>query len=245
MSNYQNALVQRSMLQKHRTWAAKFGIKPENIRPQTLLLYAKLDAAKETYYFDVSNSSAATSVLGIENRLNESSLFFANLFALGILKANMITVNTVATEMPGGSPIVHYPDKTIFGTAGSASALSEASALEQVFHSRLTFKTDQAVRLDNMACEVFRNAPDLQSGAAAQPSQPLNLIDLSTSFFIWGNRKNQFTLQLPSGQDRTNIKGTSSQNYLVIGVGGFEVVNAANSASITSFTQYIENEGRP
>lgn len=244
MSNLQNALVQRNMLKQHRSWAAKYGIAPEDIRPQTLLLFGKLDPSKETYYFDAAAQS--TSVCPIENRLKESSLFFANLFGMGILKAPTITVATVVTETPAGAPILHYPDKTVFPTAGSASTLSEAQALEMVFHGRLTFKTDQKVRLDEMACEVFRSAPDLQSGAAAHPSQPLTLIDLSTSFFMWGNRKNIFTLQLPStGGDRTNIKGASSQNYAVIAIGGFEVVNAANSASVTAFTQYVEQNSRP
>lgn len=242
MSNQQNALVQRSMLKQHRGWAAKYGINPADIRPQTLLLFAKLDAARETYYFDLDSKS--TSICPIENRLKDSSLFFANLFALGILKAPILTISSVATEFSAGAPIVHYPDKTIFPTAGSATTLSEAQSLEMVYHSRLTLQTDQTVRLDAMACETFRDAPDLQSGAAAHPSQGLSLMDISTSFFIWGDRKNQFTLQLPSnGGERTNIKGgATSQNYLVIGVGGFEVVNAGNNARSKDFARLVESE---
>jgi hypothetical protein len=240
MSNAQNALVQRSMLKQHRAWAAKYDINPADIRPQTLLLFARLAADKETYYFDVDDK--ATSICPIENRLKDSSLFFANLFALGLLKAPVAS----SVEYPAGAPMVHYPDKTIFATAAGTAVLSEAQALEMVFHSSLTLKTDQTVRLDEMACEIFRFAPDTQSGAAAHPSQGLALIDISTSFFIWGDRKNQFTLQLPQGGDRTHVKGgAAAQNFLVIGVGGFEVVNAGNNARTKDFSRFVEeNMGR-
>lgn len=237
-NNSANALVQRNLLKMHRSWGVKYGINPADIRPQTLLLYAKLDAAKETYYFDVDFKS--TSVCPIERRLKDSSLFFANLFGVGLMKAPIVS----SVEYPAGAPIVHYPDKTIFGIAAGTAPISEAQALEQTYHSLLTLKTDQSVRLDEMSTEIFRNAPDTQSGAAAHPSSSLELVDLSTSFFIWGDRKNQFTLQLPSqGGDRTHIKGgASSQNYVVIGIGGFEVVNAANNARTKDFARYVEDE---
>lgn len=234
--NQASSLVQRQQLNRHRQWGAKFGIKPGDIRPQTLFLYAALTANKDSYTFDVSDK--ATSVLSIERRLKDSSLFFANLFGLGLLKVPVAT-----NPYPAGGRILHYPDKNLFAAAGGAATLSEAQSLEQVFHSSLSMTTDQTVRLDSMSCEVFEWAPDTQNGAAAQPSLGLNLVDLSTSFFIWGDRKNNFQLALPSGTERTNIAGTAAGiNYAVLCLGGFEVVNAANSARVKEFARFAEEE---
>ncbi len=239
MNDKTNPVLNRRMLESHRTWAKKFGIDPADIRPQTLLLYAKLAANKETYYLQVTENGSVP-VVGMERRLKESSLFFANQFALGLLKAPILS----SVEYAAGAPIVFYPDKTIFSAAGSASALSEAQALEIVYHSTLTMKTDQGVRLDGLSCEVFRYAPTTQSGAAAQPSQGIQLVDLATSFFIWGNRKNEFQLQMPStGVERTNIAGAATaNNYLVLAIGGFEVVNAANGQTAAGFASFVESQ---
>jgi hypothetical protein len=241
MVNSPTSLVQRQQLQKHRTWAAKYGISAADIRPQTLILYAPLQANKDTYTFDVSEKVA--SVLNTEVRLKDSSLFFANLFGLGLLKVPVLS----NVQYPAAGKIVHYADKTIFAAAGTATALSEAQAVNQIFHSRLTFNTDQGVRLDAMACEVFESAPDTQSGAAAQPSAGLSVVDLSTSFYIFGDRKNTFQLQLPPNSERTNIGGTAAGvNYLALAIGGFEVVNAANSSRVKDFARYIQSaEDRP
>lgn len=234
------ALVQRQQLNKHREWARKFGISPGDIRPQTILLYAPLSASKDVYNFDISDKAA--SVLAIERRLKDSSLFFANLFGLGVLKAPVLS----SVQYPAGGRILHYPDKTIFAAAGSASTFSEAQAVGMLFHSTLSMQTDQTVRLDNMSCEVFESAPDTQSGAAAQPSNGLNLVDLSTSFFIWGDRKNNLQLNLPLGGERTNIGGVpaSGVNYACIAIGGFEVVNVANNARAKDFARYSEDMSR-
>lgn len=240
MSNVESSsLVQRRMLEKHRQWGKKNGINPADIRPQTLKFGIKLDTAKDSYMVDFFDKSAT--VFAIENRLKDSSLFFANLFGIGLLKAKIF--GTPAAEYPAGSPIVFYPDKGIFPTAGSATTLSEAEALEMVYHSSLQLSTDQTIRLDDMSCEIFRAAPDTQNAATTQPSQGLELRDLSTSFFIWGDRKNSVRLTLPAGGDRTNIKGgATSQNYAVLLIGGFEVVNAANNARVKDFAREMESE---
>ncbi len=231
-----NALVQRSMLKQHRVWGQRYGINAADIRPQTLKIFFKLDPNKDSYSVDLSQNGGAQ-ISPIEYRLKDSSLFFANLFGLALLKAPIVA----SVEYPAGAPFVFYPDKTIFGDAAGTAPLSEAQSLEMVYHSGLTLKTDQTIRLDELTTEIFRSAPDTQSGAAAHPSQALELRDLSSSFFLWGDRKNVVTLQLPGGGNRVNIQGgADSQNYAVLLVGGFEVVNAANSSRVKEFAREVE-----
>lgn len=236
-----NSITQRQMLKTHRMWGKKYGINPQDIRPQTLLLYAKLASDKDTYYFDTTEK--ATSVSPIERRLRDSSLMFVNLFGLGLLKAPIVS----SAEYPAGSPIVSYPDKTIFNGAAGTNPLSEAQALELWYHGTLSFETDQTKRLDNFPTEVFRYAPDTQSGAAAHPSQGAPLFDIATSFFLWGDRGNQFSLRVPiNGGNRGMIAGTagSNQNYGVLLLGGFEVVNAANANRVKDFASFVEEKMR-
>lgn len=237
----QNALVQRKMLEQQRRWAKQQGIAPADIRPSLLKIYAKLTATDGTLYFKVSDTEK--SVCGTEVRLKDSSLFFANLFGLGLHKAPIAS----GKEYPAITPIVTYPDKTIFADAAGAAVTGEAGALEMVYHSLLTMKTDQTVRLDAFATNQFRMVPTTQSGAAAHPSLRDLLIDISTSFYIFGDRKNEFQLQLPNDfGDRTNIAGgADSQNYAVLLLGGFEVVNAANSARTKDFARMVESKLNP
>lgn len=241
--NNANALVQRQQLQNHRRWAQKFGINAADIRPQTLVLYAKLAANKDVYEFDVSDK--ANSVIAIERRLKDSSLFFANLFGLAVLKSPVLSAATPPGEYPAGGRLLHYADKSTFAAAGSTSVLSEAACVDMLYHSKLTLNTDQGIRLDAMSCEVFQLASDTQgvSAANAVPSGGLNLVDLSTSFFIWGDRKNKFQLELPAGGERTNLAGTATGvNYVALILSGFEVVNVGNAARAKDFARYAEEQ---
>lgn len=234
-----NTLVNRQQLLNARKWAAKNGIDPATIRPQTLFLFAKLSASKDVYTFDLSDKAPSVNVL--ERRLKDSSLFFANEFGLGILKAPVLS----SVEYPAGGRILHYADKGTFAAAGSATTLSEAQCVDMLYHSQLSLMTDQTVRLDAMSAEVFQLASDTQTASAtnAVPSGALNLVDLATSFFIWGDRKNSFQLQLPAGGERTNIGGTATGvNYAVLAIGGFEVVNAANSGRVKDIARFMEGE---
>lgn len=222
-----NAITQRKAIERVRSYAKSLDLNPAAVRPQTLHLFAKLDPTVAAYEFEISDSKQL--VCPIEVRLKDSSLFCANLFALSILKAPI----AASVEYPAGAPLLSYPDKGIFNIAAGTAALSESQALEMPYHGQLSMTTDQLVRLDRVSCEIFRYAPETQNAATTHPSQALNLVDLASSFFIWGDRKNTLSLRLPDGGDRTHIKGgAASQNYLVISIGGFEVVNAANSKRV-------------
>ena len=217
--------TQRGALETVRQWAKSKDLDPRSVRPQILKLYAPLTASSDVVKFntDVNLSSGVAT----ENLLARDSVFFANLFGLGLQKVMVVA----GVEFPNNTPLLFYPDKTIFADAAVApSVFTEWGCLESVYNAQLQLKTAQEVRFESHPTNVFRSAPDTQSGAAAQPSQGLNLVDLNVSFIMSGQRNNQFTLDLGATSDRTSIEGgAESNNYAVLLIAGFEVVDAARA----------------
>lgn len=231
-----NSIVQRQMLEKHRNWAKAKGINPDKIRPQILKLYAPLTANQDTYMFNTQYDQAQVSAT--ENRLKRDSLMFVNLVGLALHKVPIFA----SVKYPQNNPLVFYPDKNIFADAAAApGVVPEYQCLEAVYNGTISFKTGTAVRLEDYPTNVFRTAPQTQNGAAAQPSQGLELVDISTSFFMFGNVDNKFTLNIGSGSDRNGITGgADSQNYAVLILAGFEVMEGAKSALRTDeLEQYL------
>ena len=220
------AITQRNQLAKHRAWAKARGLDLSKIRPQILRLYAPIVGNSDTLTFntDVNLSSG----IATENLLKRDSVMFVNLFGLALHKVQEVT----GVKYPHNSLLAFYPDKTIFSDAAVApSVFPEWGALEAVYNGLLTFKTAQSVRLEDHPCNIFRSAPQTQSGAAAQPSQGLELVDLNVSFAMTGQTNNKFTINLGSGSDRVSIEGgAESNNYAVLLLAGFEVVEGARAA---------------
>lgn len=221
------ALTQRRMLEMHRRWAKTKGIPADKIRPQILKLYAPLVSTTDTITFSTDINSNPANILPVENRLKRDSVMFVNLFGLAIHKVPIFS----GVKYPHNNPLLFYPDKNVFADAAVApGVVPEHQCLESVYNGVLSFKTSQSVRLEDFPCNVFRNAPQTQNGAAAQPSQGLELVDISTSFYMFGTVDNKFTLQIGSGSDRNGIAGgAESQNYAVLLLGGFEVMDGAKS----------------
>ena len=220
-----NSIVQRTMLEKHRAWAKSKGIEPNRVRPQILKLYAPLAINQDTYMFNTQYDQA--SVAATENRLKRDSLMFVNLVGLAIHKVPIFS----SVKYPQNNPLLFYPDKNIFADAAVApGVVPEWQCLEAVYNGTLSFKTGTEVRLEDYPTNVFRVAPQTQNGAAAQPSSGLELVDISTSFFMFGNVDNKFTLNIGSGSDRNGITGgAESQNYAVLLLAGFEVMEGAKA----------------
>lgn len=217
--------TQRPTLATVRNWASQKGIDIKNVRPQTLLLYAPLTTTSDILKFntDVNISSG----IATENLLKRDSVFFMNLIGLGIQKIQVVS----GTRYPHNTPILHYPDKTVFADAAVApSVFAEWGALECVFNGKLSLKTAQDVRLEDLPTNQFRVAPDTQSGAAAHSSAGMHLVDVGATFLMSGQKNNQFTLNLGQNSDRVSIEGgADSDNYAVLILSGFEVVDAARA----------------
>ena len=213
------------MLERHRAWGKSKGIDPSQIRPQTLKLYAKLNASQDTYTFNTQYDQP--SILATENRLKRDSLMFVNLMGLALHKVPIFS----SVLYPQNSQLLFYPDKNVFADAAVLpGVVPENQCLEAVYNGLLSFKTNQDVRLEDYPANVFRDVPQTQNGAAAYPSQGLALVDLNTSFYMYGNTDNKFTLNIGSG-DRNGITGgAESANYVCLLLAGFEVVNGAKSA---------------
>lgn len=218
-------VTQKAAYAKIRNWAKSKGIDPKSVRPQVLKLYAELSANSDQIKFNTDVNQ--TSGVETENLLKRDSIFFCNQIGLGLHK---VTVDS-NIEYPQNSTVVFYPDKTIFAdAAGVGGVFPEWGCLEAVYNGLLQLKTAQDVRLEDYPTNIFRYAPDTQSGAAAQPSTGLFMVDLSANFLMSGQKNNQFTLNLGQGSDRVTIEGgADSNNYAVLFLAGFEVVDAARA----------------
>jgi hypothetical protein len=221
----QLAATQRRQLERHRAWGKSKGLRPEQIRPQTLKLYAKLTQNKDSYEFNTQFDQPK--ILATENRLKRDSLMFVNLVGLALHKVPIFA----ATEYPFNSPLLFYPDKNMFADAAAApGVVPEFQCLEAVYNGLISFKTNSTVRLEDYPTNIFRRVPFTQNGAAAQPSSDLELVDISTSFYMSGQTDNKFVLNIGNG-DRNGITGgAESANYVCLLLGGFEIVEGAKAA---------------
>lgn len=220
------ALSQRDKLAKIRAIAKQKGVTDlSKLRPQILKLYAKLTTTSSLLEFNTSDNFS--SGVATENLLKRDSVMFVNLFGLAIHKVPIFS----GVSYPWNSQLTFYPDKNVFSDAAAApGVVPEYQCLEALYNGNLSFKTSQSVRLEDHPCNVFRDVPVTQNGAAAYPSQSLNLVDLNVSFGMTGQVNNKFQVKMGDGADRNGITGgAESQNYAVLLLAGFEIVDAARS----------------
>jgi len=224
-----NQILQRKFAEQIRSQIKTWGVKPQNLRFHMLRIMLPLSTTQKSYNFKLGDKDSVANVspIGIESRLKTSSVFFGNLFSLGLFYTPVASnVNNF-----GNGIYVTYPDKTLF------SAASEAAALENVYNGFLTLKTDQDLRLDRLPTSVFRHVPRTQSAAASHPSDIDNFVDFSSALVFFGDRTNTATLEMEATADFTAINGSVTAgnghaNYLDLRIGGFEVVNGADNNRI-------------
>lgn len=218
------AQTQRKQLERHRAWAKSKGVRPEQIRPQILKLYAKLTKSKDTYEFNTQFDQPK--VIAVENRLKRDSIMFVNMVGLALHKVPIFS----ALEYPQNNPLLFYPDKNVFADAAAApGVVPEFQCLEAVYNGLIGFKTNSTVRLEDYPTNVFRKVPQTQNGAASQPSSMLELVDISTSFYMSGQTDNKFSLNIGNGDREGITGGAESANYVCLLLGGFEIVEGAKA----------------
>lgn len=236
----------RATLNRIKSRAKSFGIDPSSVRPQVLRLYSKLENDRNSLKFRVDQES---NIHNMENRLEKSDAFFADKLGLGIHK---VLLNS-GTEEPANTPLFFYPDANYF------TETDEAKTLEALYNSLLAFKTDQDVRLDNFDTSLFRSVPEQQYQAAAAliasaaqavparwPSYTSSedyMYDMVTNFGLWGNKRNEITISLGDG-DLGHVAGapaSTHQNYAVILIEGFQIVNGAESVTKSAFNQIFSD----
>ena len=125
----------------------------------------------------------------------------------------------------GANPVAQL----VADAAVAPGVVPENQCLEAVYNGSLSFKTNTTVRLEDYPTNVFRTVPQTQNGAAAYPSQGLELVDLNTSFYMYGNTDNKFTLSIGDGDRAAIAGGAESKNFACLILAGFEVVEAAKS----------------
>lgn len=234
----------RATLNRIRTRSKKYGLKIGDVRPYCLRLYAELKNERNSLTFRVDQETTAKSS---EIRLEKSDVLFVDRLGLGIHKVLI----TDSVEQPANTPLIFYPDVNLFTEA------DEAKTLEALYNSRLSFKTDQDVRLDNFDTRVLRSVPEQQYNAAAAiiagTAQPVAanvpsykspddyMYDLVTNFGVWGNKRNEVSISLGDG-DLGHVAGAAThQNYAVLLLEGFQIVNGAESATKSALNQIFSD----
>ena len=234
----------RAVLNRIRSRANDFGLKKTDVRPFCLRLYAELVNDRNSLTFRVDDQTTSHAA---EIRLDKSDALFVDRIGLGIHKVLI----TDSIEEPANTPLIFYPDVNFF------TETDEAKTLEALYNSRLSFKTDQDVRLDNFDTRVFRSVPEQQYNAAAAvlgtaaQAVPANapaykspddyMYDIVTNFGIWGNKRNEVTISLGTG-DLGHVAGAAThQNYAVLLLEGFQIVNGAEGATKSALNQLFSD----
>lgn len=232
---HKNILANKNdqLLQHYRALAVKWGMKPQDIRPVILKVYSRLKDNQKGVKFQLQEVN--TSGVSTESLVKKSDVVFAHRMGLGIHKVLIDAAND-NEQLPGNTPIHFYPDAQIFNGA-VVNIATEAQSLQMLYQSKMTLKTDQDVRMEDYPTDGFRKVPGTQQGANTIPEQDgMPLVDLTTAFHIWGDRRNSVDLQFPDG-DYAAIEGDTDAaiNYGVLVYAGFVAVNAANNRRVIEY----------
>jgi len=140
-TNVQSAL--RLALQKAQ---AKF---PDMIMSLSVLrMETAIASTQNNYNFILKDPGQQPADGTIQYRLNDNDAFITVAVALNLKK--------FTTASPGEFPLFTHPDRSYFTTAG------QAAALESVYNGSLQFKTASTVRIDSIATNAMRFAPNSQ-----------------------------------------------------------------------------------
>ncbi len=224
----------RATLNRIRSRARKFGFSPSAVRPQTLLLYAKLENNKSGLSWRLSEETKGHPA---EIRLEKSDAFYLDKIALGLHKVLILN----GEEAPANSPIIHYPD------ANWLVGADVARDCEGIYNSRLRMQTDQDVRLENFWTGDLRHVPEQQYQPSA--TDPLTFqystdpyFDLESNFGLWGNKRNEISLTYGQGvygaiAGQPTAGTDPYQNYGVIMLQGFLIVRGAEALTLSDANQ--------
>jgi hypothetical protein len=193
--------------------ASSLGLAKEKARPHELILALPLSASDDTYTFNLDAALAEKILPEITKGLEDRNSFIAIGGSVGILPVPIVG----NVEYPTAAAIEYHPDVNIFSEIAGTAILSEKQALESVYYGRISFKTNEGVRLDKMPMLHFRHVPQTQKGTAtANQFTGAEVKPLGAAVRFGGGDDNEVTISIKC-KDKTKIVGNAShKNYLVV-----------------------------
>jgi len=231
----------RSMLRQLRGVAKSVGLKGRDVRPHELLLYAKLEANKKVYTFDVNKRSSGQH--DMEIRLDENDMFLAYAAAIGVHKVNL---DATQNEEPGSSQVIYTADPVWFPTGVATFGLGtlESQDIQKVWTGLLKVESEQDIRLKEYNAMRFQTAPETRVAADGYFQYDGGEVkDLFTGLGFWGGNRDNLELKLGPGTAANiagNIANNGHQNYAVIRLVGHILVGGAKKATAARMTQLFK-----
>lgn len=233
------------LLQHYRRLATDpergWGMKAQDVRPQLLMFYAKLQSNQKGITFNIGDTTRG--LVDTENLLKKANVMFAHEFGLAIHQVKIDPADP-NRRLPGNTPLIFYPDKFLFaGPPIAPGTQNEWQCLEMLYRAKLSLKTDSDVRLEDFPTDGFRSVTEVGESATAHRNQSeLVLRDVTSALHFYGDRRTTATIDLPEG-DYSAIAGVPgvTENYAVLLLRGFECVNAANNQRVLDYGRTLNN----
>jgi len=165
---------------------------------------------------------------------------FIGLNDLVIPYALKVALNKVDTTLPGNNGNVQdltFPDAQIFNDPATATAVSEADALNSIYSGTMSLKANTIEILNTMQLRRFKVIPQTQGSATTvtQNTPDGGWVDILQPAIFSGRDTNILEFQPSSGSDLQLIGGaTGTQNVLVF---HFKVMVVRNGAQPTTWTE--------
>lgn len=224
------ANVLRGVLEQALLEAKRMGLKAANVRIGVLRLYCPLDPADPNIVFPI-DYEGQQKLHKLSQGLYNRDVFIAAGSSLGIQPTKIID----GKERLGNTPIYYFPDATVFNGAATATAVSEAQALEALYNAQLSTKSDEAIRLNDFPTDIYRTVGTTQGGSNTVPEvNGEQYKDLGRPMKFVGGDDSEVTIRLASTvSDLQNIAGTADHNnWAVMSFIGAVIRNGAKKSTI-------------
>lgn len=190
--------------------------------------YLRCDASIQTttqnINFNILQNTGSTN--NTENRLKISDAFIVTSLGFYLVKAG---ASTTATQAEIGAARLHtFPNSKVFTGSG------ESGLLENIYNGFAVIKVNQVTYFPALAMRKFHRVGTAQEGttlftsstqaASTWEGPDYGLLPLTPTIMFNGQGQNDVSIQLPNSSD---LKGTSSQNFLVMFADGILLPNAA------------------
>lgn len=158
------------------------------------------------------------------------------------MKVAINKVLDVAVGNNGNCDDLTYPDKSVFTTAATATAVSEADALKAIWAGNYTLKSNTTEIQNFYQLRKNYQSNQTQGSATTQPQlSDLGFVPLWQTAILSGQNTNILEFTPAPGADLQQIGGTApSQNILVLHMLCFVVRNGAQTASWTQLAELFK-----
>lgn len=216
------------------------------IQPKLLILEQVADSNKNSYRFSFMENTDQDRPN--EVKLNRNNAFMATHYGLGVRKQD-----TSVTPEDYATPIYHYADHTYFDGNNETANQTEGDSLQTIWTGKLSIKTKNLDRIQDLSTSLFRVSPErvYSEAAAVSPGSPVpthaqygpteegkGLIRFQPQLLFDGQADNFVNYTLGPGnystiEGKLDADGTANNvsNVLVFLAYGFEIVNGSANAN--------------